>query len=213
MSAPEEIVVRLQDEERARTFALILDTIVLPGAEGDDAILVESVISQLRERTRPIGQPDADGRLHCANCGSSDLWVWYQSWDRQTIEARLDEHGAVQYDYTGNTRGGDADEDVEYTCGDCGAVTETIEELVGRPRPPFLGRKLSEHDALELLFPADEPTADDDFPSGADFIEAVCQHFAFERETFEAFCKQKRWQARGPGPGSDLPPEAQEGGE
>lgn len=78
----------------------------------------------------------AEGR--CSECGSSDLWAWYDQPERQTIDVVVNDDGSVTYDYSGVTKSSyDAGPDKEYYCGDCMRITPTIEEMVGAPPAPL----------------------------------------------------------------------------
>lgn len=80
----------------------------------------------------------------CSECGSDELWAWYDQPERQTISVEVDEKGVVTYDYTGTTESSyDAGDDNEYYCGNCMRLTPTIEEMVGAPpAPPKTGVRL-----------------------------------------------------------------------
>lgn len=135
---------------------------------------------------------DEAATLKCVNCGSDDLWAWYPEPVRQTIAVWL-EDGDVVLDYTGTTDSADDSGDNDsYMCGSCDTITETVEELVGLPKPALLGRTLSEWEVLGMLFPNDEPRPDDQFPSGADFIDMVCAHFGFTSESFVKYIELRQ---------------------
>lgn len=138
--------------------------------------------------------PETESKpLTCSECGSDDLRAWYPEFTSQTIAVTLDEAGGVTFDYTGCTdMADDAGDNDMYACGGCDRMVETIEELVGRPRPPLIGRTLSEWEVLGMLFPGDDPRPDDSFPSGADFIEAVVAHFGFNGDSFKAYIERRQ---------------------
>lgn len=75
-------------------------------------------------------------RYACASCGSTDLAAWYRVEERQGVtELRL-EGDTLVYDYDGVTKSGEGiGPDEEFTCVACGAMADTLEELVGLPPP------------------------------------------------------------------------------
>lgn len=71
----------------------------------------------------------------CAACGHNDeLRAIYPVDESQNIVVEIDEAGTVSYEYNGSTDTMDGIGDDEgFSCGNCGAYTETIEALLGLP--------------------------------------------------------------------------------
>ncbi len=88
-------------------------------------------------RTGPFA---VDALLVCRSCGGEDLRAWYSEPTQQGVVGlwTKSEDGElrVQFEYDGVSYGHtDCGDDEEYRCAECDDSAETLEELVGLPRP------------------------------------------------------------------------------
>ena len=76
-------------------------------------------------------------KLVCRSCGKDDsIRAWYPVDEGQYIViSGLNDDGTVAYDYNGDTESGEAGADESYWCRNCDDSAESLEELLGLPRP------------------------------------------------------------------------------
>jgi len=69
--------------------------------------------------------------LRCRHCGGETFAVWYPVSERQGIDILGQHEGVVRYEYDGDTTTGECGPEDEYTCRECGALSPSLEYLVG----------------------------------------------------------------------------------